>query len=88
MGGGGGGGVPSSTSITHLPRSTGEVRLASDVCTSIAALAEDAAARVVGIRHLAELAADHALEAVVTRQPLVHERVVGGVEVEQAAVID
>jgi hypothetical protein len=34
-GGGGGGGVPSSTSITHLPRSTGEVRLASDVCTSI-----------------------------------------------------
>ena len=33
-GGGGGGGVPISTSITHLPRSTGEVRLASDVCTS------------------------------------------------------
>ena len=26
FGGGGGGGVPSSTSITHLPRSTGEVR--------------------------------------------------------------
>ena len=35
LGGGGGGGVPSSTSITHLPRSTGEVRLASEVCTSI-----------------------------------------------------
>ena len=34
-GGGGGGGVPSSTSITHLPRSTGEVRLASEVCTSM-----------------------------------------------------
>jgi hypothetical protein len=35
LGGGAGGGVPSSTSITHLPRSTGEVRLASEVCTSI-----------------------------------------------------
>ena len=31
FGGGGGGGVPSSTSITHLPRSTGEVRSATDV---------------------------------------------------------
>src|SRR5262249_27742955 len=35
LAGGGGGGVPSSTSITHLPRSTGDVRLANDVCTSI-----------------------------------------------------
>ena len=31
FGGGGGGGVPSSTSITHLPRSTGEVRSATEV---------------------------------------------------------
>ena len=32
--GGGGGGVPISTSITHLPRSTGDVRFAYEVCTS------------------------------------------------------
>ena len=30
-GGGGGGGTPRTTSITHLPRSTGDVRLAIDV---------------------------------------------------------
>ena len=35
LGGGGGGGMPISTSITHLPRSTGDVRFASDVCTSM-----------------------------------------------------
>ena len=34
LGGGGGGGVPSSTSITHLPRSTGEVRSAIEVSCS------------------------------------------------------
>ena len=31
FGGGGGGGDPSSTSITHLPRITGEVRSAIEV---------------------------------------------------------
>ena len=31
LGGGGGGGDPSSTSITHLPRYTGEVRSETDV---------------------------------------------------------
>src|SRR5258708_29464481 len=35
FGGGGGGGIPIRTSITHLPRSTGEGRFASDVWTSI-----------------------------------------------------
>jgi hypothetical protein len=34
FGGGGGGGVPISTSMTHLPRRTGEVRLAIDVSRS------------------------------------------------------
>src|SRR6476646_4446017 len=32
-GGGGGGGEPIRTSITHLPRSTGDVRFANDVWT-------------------------------------------------------
>ncbi len=31
LGGGAGGGEPSSTSITHLPRCTGEVRSATEV---------------------------------------------------------
>ncbi len=35
LGGGAGGGEPSSTSITHLPRITGEVRSATEVCTSM-----------------------------------------------------
>src|SRR5688500_19781253 len=34
LGGGGGGGVPRSTSITHFPRSTGDVRLAREVSVS------------------------------------------------------
>ena len=33
FGGGGGGGDPSSTSMIHLPRITGEVRSATDVST-------------------------------------------------------
>ena len=34
FGGGGGGGVPMSTSMTHLPRSTGDVRPAMEVSCS------------------------------------------------------
>ncbi len=35
FGGGGGGGEPSSTSMIHLPRCTGEVRSATDVLISM-----------------------------------------------------
>ena len=35
LGGGGGGGEPSSTSITHLPRCTGEVRSATEVSSKM-----------------------------------------------------
>ena len=34
LGGGGGGGVPMSTSITHFPRNTGDVRADMDVSRS------------------------------------------------------
>jgi len=37
LGGGGGGGVPSSTSITHLPRCTGDVRIAVEVSVKMLA---------------------------------------------------
>jgi hypothetical protein len=35
FGGGSGGGVPSRTSMTHLPRRTGDVRLEIEVSTSM-----------------------------------------------------
>src|SRR5262245_11126955 len=38
LGGGGGGGAPITFSSTHLPRSTGDVRLGSDVTIRIAPL--------------------------------------------------
>ena len=50
-----------------------------------AAVAEQAAARLVGHRHAAEVAAGHARDAVVARQALVDERVVGRQQVEHAA---
>ena len=52
-----------------------------------AALAEQAAAVLVGERHAAELAAVDVRDAVVARQPLVDERVVGRQQVEDVAVL-
>ena len=51
-----------------------------------AAVAEQAAPRVVGIRDLAELRPAHAGDAVVPRQPLVDERVVGGQQLEHRPI--
>ena len=87
FGGGGGGGIPISTSITHLPRSTGDVRLASDVCTSMLPWPSTSATRAVGIGHPAELGARDVRNAVVSREALVHVRVVGREEVENAAIV-
>src|SRR5215211_3193745 len=69
-GGGGGGGVPSSTSITHLPRSTGDVRLPS----------------VVWILHALELPTGDVGNAVMVRESLVDERVIGREQLEYGAV--
>ena len=85
--GGGGTGSPSRFSSTHLPRSTGDVRSACDVTARMLPWPSSAAARVVGHRHAAELAAVDVGDAVVPRQPLVHERVVGAQQVEHAAVL-
>ena len=52
-----------------------------------AALAEQPPAIRIGQRHAAELLAAHVRNAVVQRQPLVHERVVRGQQVEHAAVL-
>ena len=50
-------------------------------------LAEQTAAAVVGQRHAAEVVAVDIRDAVVPRQPLVEERVVGGEQVDDAAVV-
>ena len=74
-------------SSTHLPRSTGEVVVAMRGHQQHRALAEQAAARVVVQRHAAEIAAEDVRDAVVPRQPLVDEGVVGRHQIEHAAVL-
>ena len=76
-GGGGGGGVPSMFSRIHLPRTTGDVRSACDVSARMLPWPEQPLPRLVGDRHAAELAAVDVRDAVVPREPLVDERVVG-----------
>ena len=87
LGGGGGGGEPSSTSITHLPRCTGEVRSATEV--SIRMLPWPSRPR--RFRRAActrrNSGAGDVRDAVVPREPLVDERVVGGQQVEHAAIL-
>ena len=88
FGGGGGGGDDSRFSSTHLPRSTGEVRVGVRGDRQHAALAQQAAARAaVRERDATEVAAAHVRNAVVLRQPLVEERVVGRQQIEHAAVL-
>ena len=78
FGGGGGGGMPRRLSSTHLPRSTGEVRFAYDVTVRMLPCpSSPRALAVLGRGHAAEVAAVDARDAVVPREPLVQERVVG-----------
>ncbi len=85
--GGGGGGLPSSTSITHLPRSTGDVRLPCEV--SVRTLPCPSRPRRVssGYDDLAERRSADAANAVVPRQALVDERVVGGQQFQRRSIL-
>ena len=76
-GGGGVGGVPMSLSSTQAPRSTGDVRSPYDVRSSTAPLPSSPWRAGSVERHAPELRADDAVDAVVPREPLVEERVVG-----------
>ena len=86
FGGGGGGGVPSSTSITYLPRCTGDVRMAVEVSVRMLAWPSkpkrfdrsDCTRRKRLPRTFGN--------AVVLGQALIDERVVGGQQIEHVAV--
>ena len=87
-GGGGVGGVPISLPMTHAPRSTGDVRLPYEVRSSIGALAQQTPPPGIVERHAPELRAQHRGDAVVPREPLVQERVVGGEQVADVAILE
>ena len=87
-GGGGGGGVPSRFSSIHLPRSTGDVRCGYDVTVRMLpcpSRPRRGAARS-SVTRRKSVAVD-VRDAVVLRQPLVDERVVGGQQLEHAAIL-
>ena len=86
FGGGGGGGEPIITSITHLPRMTGEVRSATDVSRSTLPL-PSRPRRSSGDRDALEFVAGDVRDPVVPRQARVDERVVGRQQVEHAAIV-
>ena len=86
LGGGAGGGDPSSTSITHLPRCTGEVRSATEVSSSTLPWPR-MPRRSSGTGTRRNSVAHHVGDAVVPRHALVHEGVVGAQQVEDAAVV-
>ena len=82
-----GGGVPRMFSRIHLPRSTGDVRFGYDVTVRMLPWPSRPRRSSSGQRHAAEVAAVDVRDAVVPRQPLVDERVVGVQQVEDAAVL-
>ena len=85
-GGGSGGGAPSRFSRIHLPRSTGEVRVAyEDTVSTLACVRTPPRAG----RHVnsLEVGSADAVYAVMPRQALVQERVRRAEEVEDAAVL-
>ncbi len=82
----GGTGALSRLSSTHLPRTTGEVRSVCDVTISTAPFPSSPLALLVGEHHAPEVAAVDVRNAVVLREPLVQERVVGRHQVEDVAI--
>ena len=90
LGGGSGGGVPRMFSSTHTPRFTGErAEVLRPRHREETPLAEQAAA-IVELRrqrHAPELRAVDIRDAVVSRQPLVDERVVRGQQIDDVAIL-
>ena len=86
LGGGGAGGVPRMFSSTHLPRSTGDVRVACDVTASKPPLPSSPLRASSSSVYAPELAAVDARYPVVAREPLVEERVVRRQQVENVPI--
>ena len=87
FGGGGGGGVPRMFSRIHLPRSTGEVRLAYDVTVRMLPWPRSPPRTLSSPSETRRKRLPYTFgNAVVLGQPLVHERVVRAQQVEHAAV--
>ena len=75
-------------SSTHAPRSTGDVRSPYDVRSSTAPLPSRPRRFGSSSVHAAELRPVHAAHAVVAREPLVDERVVGRQQLVHAVVLE
>ena len=74
-------------SSTHLARSTGDVRLPYDVTVRTLPFPSSPPRRSSVERHAPEPAAVDIRNLVVLREPLVEERVVGGEQLEDAAIL-
>ena len=86
FGGGDAGGVPSRFSSNHWPRSTGDVRFGYDDTSSTPPLPSKPKRFGSVELDAPEARAAHVVHAVVARQRLVDERVLGRQEIEHAAV--
>ena len=79
---------PSRFSRIHLPRDTGDVRVATEVTVSMLPCPSRPAARTRRVeRDATEVAAPDVGDAVVTGEPFVHEREIGVDQVEQAPIL-
>ena len=87
FGGGGCGGTPSRLVRIHLPRSTGDVRFGYEVTVRMLAWPSSPRRASFGDLHAPEPAAVDVGNAVMPRQPLVDERVVGVQQIHHAAVL-
>ena len=87
FGGGGGGGTPSQVSSSHLPRTTGEVRVAYDVTLRMLACPRQPCPRIVRQRHPPELAAGDSSDTVMLGEPIVEKGVVRGEQIRERAVL-
>ena len=87
FGGGSGGGAPRMLLRIHLPRITGEVRIAGEVTVRMLPWPSRPRRGLSAGSARAEVAALDVRDAVVLREPLVEERVVGGQQLEHAAVL-
>ena len=87
LAGGDGGGVPSRFSRIHLPRRTGEVRLAFEVTVRMLPCPSSPRRASSCTGDAAEVAAVDVRDPVVLRQPLVDERIVRRQQIEHAAIL-